>query len=634
MSTRLFSDEMVEVLRWPAQTSPSEWADRFRVLGGGSAEPGPWRTSRVPYTREWMDSAACTWVRRVTIMKSTQIGGSESLLNVVGYCVDQDPGPLMFVMPSREEAEQYCDLRVMPMVRLSPALQRQIGEDRGDVKMRMLKFRRCVVLFRTARVASDLSQLAIQHLFGDEVDQWVDQVQGEGNPWKVALERTRTFKGRWRAWMTSTPTVHEGLVNTEFLAGDRRRFHMPCPHCAEWITFVWDQVKWPAEVTHHEVMNQRQEAWYECQRCARRIDDTQKHHMLQQGVWVPEGQSVVDWQARGAAQDRCTHRSYHLWAAYSPWLAWWEIVATYLNYKAQDGLREFHQKWLGLPWKETVRKTGADELEKCRRPYRRGQVAPDGVLWITAGVDTQGHGLPFTVRGWGLDGRSWLLDHGKAESFAALEAALFGRDWSGGDPRRAYLVVSLVVIDSRYREKECADLARKMGSHLVKLSKGSAFKGNQLFTVKKLDRHPITGEVLKDGLIELGSNTNLLKGRLSHAIAKASDGDEGALQIYEDIDPTYIGEMTAEELVVVRDSGGRAIGERWEKKEGRRANHFWDTEVLNFLAAAVLMIDQVRAQQLRERDRQAREASAPPGPPRRRRDDDDDDDGPRLWHRQ
>jgi hypothetical protein len=209
------------------------------------------------------------------------------------------------------------------------------------------------------------------------------------------------------------------------------------------------------------------------------------------------------------------------------------------------------------------------------------------------------------------------------------------RPGGGGDRGAPQIVVSLVVIDSRYREKECADLARKMGSHLVKLSKGSAFKGNQLFTVKKLDRHPITGEVLKDGLIELGSNTNLLKGRLSHAIAKASDGDEGALQIYEDIDPTYIGEMTAEELVVVRDSGGRAIGERWEKREGRRANHYWDTEVLNFLAAAVLMIDQVRAQQLRERDRQAREASAPPGPPRRRRDDDDDDDdGPRLWHRQ
>jgi hypothetical protein len=143
------------------------------------------------------------------------------------------------------------------------------------------------------------------------------------------------------------------------------------------------------------------------------------------------------------------------------------------------------------------------------------------------------------------------------------------RDWSGGDPRRAYLVVSLVVIDSRYREKECADLARKMGSHLVKLSKGSAFKGNQLFTVKKLDRHPITGEVLKDGLIELGSNTNLLKGRLSHAIAKASDGDEGALQIYEDIDPTYIGEMTAEELVVVRDSGGHRKG---PVREARKAD--------------------------------------------------------------
>jgi hypothetical protein len=35
----------------------SEWADRHRVLSSrGSAEPGPWRTTRTPYLKEVMDA--------------------------------------------------------------------------------------------------------------------------------------------------------------------------------------------------------------------------------------------------------------------------------------------------------------------------------------------------------------------------------------------------------------------------------------------------------------------------------------------------------------------------------------------------------------------------------------------------
>jgi phage terminase large subunit GpA-like protein len=36
--------------------SVSEWADRYRVLSFLSAEPGRWRTDRVPYLREIQDA--------------------------------------------------------------------------------------------------------------------------------------------------------------------------------------------------------------------------------------------------------------------------------------------------------------------------------------------------------------------------------------------------------------------------------------------------------------------------------------------------------------------------------------------------------------------------------------------------
>ena len=33
----------------------SQWADSYRILPEHSAEPGAWRTSRIPYAKEIMD---------------------------------------------------------------------------------------------------------------------------------------------------------------------------------------------------------------------------------------------------------------------------------------------------------------------------------------------------------------------------------------------------------------------------------------------------------------------------------------------------------------------------------------------------------------------------------------------------
>lgn len=621
----LWTPAMLEALRWPTQVAPSEWADRHRVLGIQASEPGPWKTSRVPHTREWMDCAATPWVRRVTIVKSTQVGGSESLLNVIGYAIAEDPGPMLFVMPSREAGEEYCDRRVLPMVEACPVLKGLLGEDRGDRKLRLLKFRGADVLFRTARVATDLSQYAIRWLFGDEAEQWPQDVGTEGSPWNVALERVRTFRGRWKAYLNSTPLQHDGLVWTQYLAGDRRRFHVPCPHCKERIAFEWRQVRWPKDIVNTEEMLQRREAWYECQACGGKITDRQKIVACLSGEWIPEGRQPNEWLSVRGTADRATHRSYQMWAAYSPWLTWAELVAKFLELMHAGHEREWTNKWLGLPWTETAVELAENDLERCRRPYRRGDSAPEGVLWITAGVDTQEHYLPFVVRGWGLDGRSWLLAHGRASSFAELGEILFRTDWSGGDHRRANLQVRLTLVDQRWREQEVADFARRWGSDWVRMSKGSAFKGAQAFTLKRLDHHPVTGETIRGGLLQVALNTDLFKGRVATAIAAAAKGaDEGALLIYEDVDDTYLHEMTSEHRVVDRSKAEPVL--RWEVKPGRRANHYWDAETLAFAAARMLLLDQARAEQQRSTDGRP---PHDPGPPLQL--GDDDDGMPDLW---
>ena len=78
-------------LRPEPRLTVSEWADQHRVLSSeASAEPGPWRTSRVPYLREVMDNlSAHSPIEEVVVMKGSQIAFTEGGCNWIGYVMDQ-----------------------------------------------------------------------------------------------------------------------------------------------------------------------------------------------------------------------------------------------------------------------------------------------------------------------------------------------------------------------------------------------------------------------------------------------------------------------------------------------------------------------------------------------------------------
>ena len=110
----------------------SEWADRHRVLGSrGSAEPGPWRTSRTPYLREVMDALSPAHpARRVVFMKGAQVGGTECGNNWIGYVIHHASGPMLAVQPTTELAKRfYAELVTGPHPEL---LEEFVAEDAVD----------------------------------------------------------------------------------------------------------------------------------------------------------------------------------------------------------------------------------------------------------------------------------------------------------------------------------------------------------------------------------------------------------------------------------------------------------------------------------------------------------------------
>jgi phage terminase large subunit GpA-like protein len=82
----------------------------------------------------------------------------------------------------------------------------------------------------------------------DEVDAYKWDVGGEGDPMTLIENRQRTYS-RAKTFLVSTPTVaDESRIDQAYQRSDRRRYHVPCPHCGEFHHLKFDNLKYRTEI--------------------------------------------------------------------------------------------------------------------------------------------------------------------------------------------------------------------------------------------------------------------------------------------------------------------------------------------------------------------------------------------------
>ena len=119
----------VQNFKPPEELTVAEWADKHRRLSPEtSAEAGPWRTSRTPYLREPMEAFTDPKIRKIVMVAASQVGKSELELNIIGYIIDQDPGSIIFVQPTLDDARKFSRLRIAPMIRDSKVLKAKVSD--------------------------------------------------------------------------------------------------------------------------------------------------------------------------------------------------------------------------------------------------------------------------------------------------------------------------------------------------------------------------------------------------------------------------------------------------------------------------------------------------------------------------
>ena len=392
---KALADAVADNLTPPPRLKVSEWADRHRRLSAeASAEPGLWNTSRAEYQRGIMDAVCDPRIPEIVVMKSSQVGYTEILLNICGFFIHHDPAPILFVQPTVEMAQAFSKDRFAPMIRESEALAMRVQDGRittGTASTILHKvFPGGHITMAGANSPASLASRPVRIAIFDEVDRYPPSAGKEGDPVNLGRKRTTTFWNR-KSLMGGTPTI-KGHSRTEkaYEASDRRQYWVPCPHCGEHQVLVWGQVKWPAD--------RPGEAEYFCEHCGAAWSDVDRWSAIKLGEWRARS------EFRGIA-------GFHLNEIYSPWVELGMMARNFVEAKRQgpESLKTFVNTSLGETWEEKGDRVDDQVVESRRAPM--GPNVPADVVIITAGVDVQDDRLEVEFVGWGRDEESWSLDH-------------------------------------------------------------------------------------------------------------------------------------------------------------------------------------------------------------------------------
>ena len=390
----------------PEDLTVSEWAEKKRRLSPeSSAETGPYRVSRTPYLREIMDAFTDPKVRREILVSSSQVGKSELENNIIGYIIDQDPSSILFIHPTTIDAKEYSKLRIAPMIRDTPALRRKISpsksRDSGNTILQKT-YPGGILTLCGSTEAHALASKPIRYVIGDERDRWAQSAGKEGDPWKLAMARQITFYNA-KAVEVSTPTIKgDSAIADSFYEGTMERWCVKCPHCGEYhdIDF-FKNIRYEAEefTVQGKAQYRVKNILYLCTSCA--CTSTEAEIKRQPAKWIAEN---PDAYQRGV-------RSFWLNSFVSPWASWESTILEYLYAQGDTAkMQVVYNTRFGQLWENRGDTQDPETMLKRREAY--DAELPEGVLVLTAGVDTQDDRFEYEIVGHGHFGETWGIEYG------------------------------------------------------------------------------------------------------------------------------------------------------------------------------------------------------------------------------
>ncbi len=570
----------------PKRVKISVWAAEHFELPETSAEPGKWNPTRAPYQPGILDAVCEPGVQKVTLMCSAQIGKTIILLIIICYLIHLDPCSMLMTQPTTDMAEIFSKEKLSSAINnVKPVSAKIVQKSRNASSTILMKmFAGGFLRLAGANSPSSLASMSIRAYFGDEIDKYPASAGKEGDPVKLAMQRTETF-WNWLVFLVSTPSIKENSrIEDEFEESDQRRFFLPCPHCGHRQHLVWERFQYANKDSKEA--DPLSGVYYICESCDRPIEEKYKSRMLREGQWQPTA----------VAKDP-KHIGFHINRFYSPWKGWVDLCLDYESSKDDhQKLQVFWNATLGLPFERVA----GEKLDWQRLRDRGSQsnyqqgIVPNGGLILTAGVDVQADRLEVAIVAWGRGEESWVIRYEKIlgdplkpdvwEHLAHVTSQPYPHQ-SGAELR-----VRAACIDSGYLTQEVYHQVRKYRYLHWFAIKGVSGDGKPMVSRPTAQEVNYKGDRIKRGIQLYKVGVDLAKETL-YARSQIETPGAKYLNFPKNLDSNWY-EGFCSEVQVTKHRNGQPYMV-WEKLAGVR-NEPLDTSVYALAAAHLVGITRIK----------------------------------------
>lgn len=558
-----------------------EWSDRFMIIpkASGSNEYGPYRTSRTPHARKIMqklsDKDPC---KRVIAKCASQMMKTQIALNWLCSTIHQSPSNFLWLVPTGKLHKRSAG-RIDKTFSSVETVKRLVAPPHSRDAMNNMDTKEFVggtLFIATAGAAANLSEVPARRVYIDEVDRTEANVNGEGDPIKLAEARQTTFERNRKLYCSSSPTIEdESKIDELYRHGTQREALAECVHCGSMQTLHFEKLR---------MSEDGQNALYPCEECGGVMYESDKTKMFAKGAWTD-----------GVPGDGETE-SFTISAMFLPygWFPWKGLIKEHqaaklaLEVGDESPMITFYNTRLARCWARAKEQTKYDELMNRAEDYRLG-VVPEGGLKLTAAIDVQNDRLEMKVTAWGEGMECWIVDYQIILQSPAEEAT-----WKRADELLAVkyrhvtgveLGISATFIDSGGScTQEVYNYTASKRRRGIFSIKGASLPDRPILAAKpSLKDYKRSGELIKKGVQLWNIGTDTAKHYLARRWKFASG--PGAVHFSSDLSVDYYKQLTSEYLSTTYKRGMKVVF--WEKKQQDR-NEALDLMVYNLAAAHYL----------------------------------------------
>lgn len=447
----------------PAPMSLEQWARKHFYL---SAESSYVEQAWTPWTyqRAIMACMSHDDIREVDLKKSARVGYTKLLLAFLCYTAHHKRRNQILWQPTDEDRDEFVKTELEPALRDIEVMREvmpSVHQRNKDNTLHAKKFAGSVTHTKGGKAAKNYRRVSVDNAIWDEISAFDNDIEKEGDPFTLGGKRVEgaTYPKKIAG---STPKERGlCLIDARYRAADvRLAFNIPCPHCNEYHPITWggkgeshgfkfDKAN-PATVQHL------------CPHCGALYAQADYLRVESRGIWIDEDRTLhlttdddgnpLFTTPDGTPVPPPSHIAFHVWTAYSPAVAWSQIVTEFLAafeaLQAGDDakMKAFTNTTLGECWEGEIERTDAEELRARAEPFPL-RLMPMGCLLLLCACDLQGNRIEAQVWGYGLGGQMWTIDHRQFfgnpeqdEVWIELEEFLFGQTYphASGTEQRIY----------------------------------------------------------------------------------------------------------------------------------------------------------------------------------------------------